>query len=83
MLRSRLMPTDQILSMLIAERDKLNRAIDVLRGTPRPATERSTTVSANNTRKRKGKRWTAAMREAARERSKTMWAKRRKAAKKG
>lgn len=73
------MPTDQILSLLIAERDKLNRAIDALQGTIRPRTQRSTAASANNTRPRKGGRWTPAMREAAREWSKAMWVKRRAA----
>ena len=32
MLRSTLMATDHILALLIAERDKLNRAIDALQG---------------------------------------------------
>jgi len=77
------MPTDDILTLLISERDKLNRAIDALQGMTRPSTRRSTTASANNTRPRKGGRWTLAMREAARERSKAMWVKRRKQAKKG
>jgi hypothetical protein len=32
------MPTDHILSLLIAERDKLTRTIEALQGTPRAAT---------------------------------------------
>ena len=79
------MPTDHILSLLITERDKLNRAIEVLQGTPRTATQpkkaipaTEATLAPNPTRKR---RWTAAMRRAAAERSKAMWAaKRRKTA---
>jgi hypothetical protein len=84
------MPVDEILSLLIAERDKLNKAIDVLQGTPRTVTRRKSAIPTidaapepNHTRKRP--RWTAAQKRAASERSKAMWAaKRRKAgAKKG
>jgi hypothetical protein len=80
------MPTDHILSLLISERDKLTRAIEALQGTPRTATQlkNATPVTdvapaENHTRKRP--RWTAAQKRAASERSKLMWAgKRRKAA---
>ena len=86
MIRWLRMPTDHILSLLIEERNKIDRAIAALQGTPRAATPRKTdthavetTVSANRTRKRP--RWTAAQRKAASERSKAMWkAKRRKTA---
>ena len=38
MLRSILMPTDHIVALLIAERDKVNRAIEALQGpTKKPA----------------------------------------------
>lgn len=78
------MPVDQILSLLIAERDKLDKAIAVLQGTPRtptqpkkatPATD--ATPTPNHARKR---RWTAAMKRAAAERAKAVWVRRRKAA---
>jgi|HubBroStandDraft_6_1064221.scaffolds.fasta_scaffold370350_2 hypothetical protein len=82
------MPTDHILSLLISERDKLNRAIEVLQGTsgggrPRknatPAT--AAAPAANHAPKRV---WTDAMRQAAKRRAKAVWAKKRKAeAKKG
>ena len=34
------MPTDHIVALLIAERDKLNRAIEALEGTKTPSTHR-------------------------------------------
>jgi hypothetical protein len=83
------MPVDQILSLLIAEREKITRAIDALQGTPRrggrPRKNVTTpTIDAapatNHNRKR---RWTLAMKRAARDRAKAVWAKKRKAAKKG
>ena len=77
------MPTDHILSLLISERDKLTRAIEVLEGTtqrggsPRknatPVTE--ATPAPNHTPKR---RWTAAMKRAAAARAKAVWVRRRK-----
>ena len=80
------MPTDQILSLLITERDKLNRAIEALQGTPRrggrprkkavPATDAET----NTDHPRKRARWTAAMRKAASERAKVAYAARMKKA---
>ena len=82
------MPTDHILDLLLREKTKIDAAIAALQGTSRggrprknvmPATD--TTPTPNHARKRR--RWTEAMREAARQRSKAMWIKRRKAAKKG
>jgi hypothetical protein len=84
------MPTDHILSLLIQEKDKIDRAIAALQGT-RAGTARRTTKhtesadtttapAPNHTRKR---RWTLAMKRAAAERAKAVWAKKRKAAKKG
>jgi hypothetical protein len=79
------MPIDHILSLLISERDKLNRAIEVLQGTSRGGTPRKSAMPATDatptkTRTRK-RRWTAAMKRAAAERAKAVWAaKRRKAA---
>ena len=79
------MPVDQILSLLIAERDKLTKAIDVLQGTPRTVTQRKSAVpttdaapTPNHTRKRP--KWTAAQKRAAAERAKAVWVRRRKAA---
>ena len=83
MLRSQLMPTDEILSLLITERDKLTRAIEVLQGTarahaPRRTVKRTATPAANATTDaepspnhgRKRAVWTAAMRRAASVRAK-------------
>lgn len=81
------MPTDHILSLLITERDKLTRAIEVLEGTPRSATQPKKVTLAidaapapNHTPKRRV--WTPAMRLAAKRRAKAVWAKKRKAANK-
>jgi hypothetical protein len=86
-LRCEQMPTDHILSLLIAERDKLTRAIEVLQGTTRSRTQRTNpepTIDSvpnaptpNHTRKRRV--WTQAMRLAARRRAKAVWARKRKA----
>ena len=87
MLRSQLMPIDQILSMLISERDKLNRAIEVLQGNPprggRPRKNVTPTPDAEpatNSTVRKRPRWTPAMRRAASERAKVAYAARMKRA---
>ena len=81
------MPTDHILALLIEERDKLTRAIEVLQGAPRTATQPKTVMPAtdaaptpNHTPKRRA--WTPAMRLAAKRRAKAVWAKKRKAANK-
>lgn len=91
------MPTDHILSLLIAERDKLNAAISLLGGTPakrrgRPPKSASMPdwVTSNNLPvtapvpekpAKKKRKFSPAQREAARKRMKAMWAK-KKAAKK-
>jgi hypothetical protein len=85
------MPTDHILSLLVSERDRLTRAIEVLQGTPRRGgrPRKSATPTADSARAtnhtRKRPRWNAAQRRAASERSKSMWAanRRKKTAKKG
>jgi hypothetical protein len=93
------MPTDQIVSLLLAERDKLTRAIEALgagekrRGRPpgsknaQPAPEKkqaqAVAVPTTTPAKTVKKKWTPAQREEARQRAKAMWAKRKKAAKKG
>jgi hypothetical protein len=91
------MPTDQILALLIAERDKLNAAISLLGGTPakrrgRPpksamldwVTSNKLPVTAPAPEKpaRKKRKFSPAQRKAAAERMRQMWAKKKKAAKK-
>jgi len=77
------MPTDQILQLLIAERERLNRAIEALQGPARrrgrpPAGITIAAPAAPARRKR-----TAAQNKAQSERMKAYWAKRRREAKKG
>ena len=80
------MPTEHIISLLIAERDKLNRAIDTLQGSAKrrgrpPKNQSQTGAVAVVAPKRK--RRTAAQRKAQAERMKAYWAaKRKKEAKK-
>jgi hypothetical protein len=81
-----LMQTEQIVALLVAERDRLNRAIEALQGSsirrgraksasaPAPAA-----AAAAPKRKRKG--MTASQRKAHSERMKAFWAARRKKAK--
>jgi len=75
------MPTEQILSLLIAERDKLNRAIEALHGPTKrlgrpPKNSLATTAAAP---KKQGRRFSAAQRKAASERMRLRWAAKRKA----
>jgi hypothetical protein len=75
------MPTEHIIALLIAERDKLNRAIDALQGSAKrrgrpPAAEVTTSAVAP-----KRKRQSAARRKAQAERMKAYWAAKRKKAK--
>jgi hypothetical protein len=89
-LPSRLMPTEQIVALLLAERDKLNRAIAALagsakrRGRPlkKPQATAAAAAPAAPPAKRR-KRRSAAQRKAQAARMKAYWAKRRKAEKKG
>jgi len=87
------MPIEQILALLIEERDKFNRAIEALgglvknrRGRP-PKNPLGTAVSmlapppVTGTR-RKARKFTAAQREEQAARMKAYWAKRKKAMKK-
>ena len=76
-----------ILSLLIAERDKLTRAIEVLQGSSRRGTRRKTATAATDpastpNRSRKRARWTPAMKLAASKRAKAAYAERMKAGKK-
>jgi hypothetical protein len=86
-----LMPTDHILALLIAERDKLNRAIEALQGPSRrrgrppknPLTAipiAAANLASPETKKRRG--MSAAARKAQGARMKAYWAKRRKQANK-
>jgi hypothetical protein len=80
------MPTEHIISLLIAERDKLNRAIETLQGSAkrrgRPPKDQSPTAALETPAPKK-KRRTAAQRKAQAERMKAYWAaKRKKEAKK-
>ncbi len=74
------MPTEHIIALLIAERDKLNRAIEALQGSakrpgrpPKNAADVTTSAAAP-----KRKRRSAAQRKAQAERMKAYWAAKRK-----
>lgn len=85
MLPSQFMPTDQIVAMLIAERDKLNAAIAALQGTTkrrgRPPKNPLAAPSAvaPPAPARKTRHFSAAQRAAAAERMRKRWAAKRKA----
>jgi hypothetical protein len=73
------MPIDQILLLLISERDKLNRAIEALQGSAKRL-GRPAASATNPTPQRKGRPpMSAAERKAASERMKKFWEARRKA----
>jgi hypothetical protein len=79
------MATENILALLIAERDKLNNAIEALSGPKRrgrpPGVKHSasaTVEAASPVSPRKGRTFTAAQRKAFGARMKAYWAKRRK-----
>jgi hypothetical protein len=79
------MPTEHILSLLIAERDKLNEAIETLsgptkrRGRPPKNPLAAATSAAAPAPKKHGRRFSAAQRKAASERMRLRWAAKRKA----
>lgn len=77
--------TTTVLQLLIAERDKLNRAIAALQSEPsrrgRPPGRRAAASSAAQRRRRGG--MSAEARQAQSERMKAYWAKRRKQKAKG
>jgi hypothetical protein len=80
------MPVDQILTLLIAERDKLNRAIEALQGSakrrgrpPKKLMAVAATPAVAIAPKKKRKR-SAAQRKAQAERMKAYWAAKRKKA---
>jgi hypothetical protein len=77
------MATEHILSLLVAERDKLNKAIAALGGTTAPASRpskssESPTPAAPAKRKKKRKPLTAAQKKHQSERMKAFWAAKRK-----
>ena len=89
MLNCDFMPTDHILALLIAERDRLNAAIAALQGTSapkrrgRPAKNvgpMSAPEPAQEKAARKKRVFTPAQRKAQGKRMKAMWAAKRKAA---
>ena len=85
MLPSRVMMTDHIVALLIAERDKLNAAIAALQGTKprgRPPKNPLAAMATRGPAPKKGRRsFTAAQRKAASLRMKRRWAEKKKAAK--
>jgi hypothetical protein len=56
------MPTDHIVALLIAERDKLNSAIEALPGTKTPATPAAEAPAAEATTRKKRRQISAAAR---------------------
>jgi hypothetical protein len=80
------MPTEHIVALLIAERDRITRAIEALQGPKRrgrppknPLAAAAALATAAPAKKRGG--MSAAARKAQSERMKAQWAKRRKQAK--
>jgi hypothetical protein len=81
------MATDQIVALLIAERDRLNRAIEVLQGPtkrrgrpPKNPSALATAAALSNSRPRRGRKsMSAAARKAQSARMKQYWAAKRKA----
>jgi hypothetical protein len=80
------MATDHIVSLLLAERDRLTRAIEALQGPAKrrgrpPAAAPAAASPAKSKPARKRRKLTAAEKKAASERMKAFWAARRKAQK--
>jgi hypothetical protein len=75
------MPTEHILALLIAERDKLNRAIEVLQGPKRRGRPPKNPLTAPGPAptKKKRRQFSSAQREAAAERMRQRWAAKKKA----
>jgi len=75
------MPTEHIVSLLIAERDRLSRAIEALQGAGgrgRPAKAAATAKSSKASAPRKRRGMSAAARKAQSARMKAFWEARRK-----
>ena len=79
------MPVDHILALLIAERDKLNRAIEALQGSAtrrgRPPKNPLAAAVTLTVAPKQRKRQSAARRKAQADRMKAYWAAKRKKAK--
>ena len=80
------MPTEHILALLIAERDKLNRAIEALQGPTKrigrpPKNSVTAAIPAAPAPKKKRRKFSAAQRKAAAERMRQRWAAKKAAAK--
>jgi len=81
------MPTENIVALLIAERDKLNRAIEALRGPtkrrgrpPKNPAEVAPPAAVPVRAKRKRRKFTAAQRKQQAEKMRQYWAAKKKAA---
>ena len=74
MIRSTLMPTDHIVALLIAERDKLNAAIEALQGTAAPKKPAAIETSATPPAPAKKRHVSAAARKRMAEGQKKRWA---------
>jgi hypothetical protein len=78
------MPTDHIVALLIAERDRLNAAIEVLQGGTitkrrgRPPGSKNSVSATPATPKKQGRTFTAAQRKAQAVRMKKYWAAKKK-----
>jgi hypothetical protein len=70
------MPTDHILALLEAERDRITRAIEILRGTHRGKLD----ATGAGSRARRGSPMSAEARKALSAKLRASWAKRKKAA---
>jgi hypothetical protein len=79
------MPTDHIVALLIAERDRLNAAIEILQGPikrrGRPPGSKNSVSAAPATPTKRGRTFTAAQRKAQATRMKKYWAAKKKASK--
>ena len=87
MVRSLFMPTDQIVALLVAERDRLNRAIEALQGPAKrrgrpPKSLAAASVAPVPTTKGRKRRMGKAARDTQSKRMKAYWARRKKEASK-
>jgi hypothetical protein len=76
------MPSEHIIALLVAERDRLNRAIEALQGPAkrrgRPPKNPLATAAAPPLAKKRRRTFTAAQRKAQAARMRAYWAKRKK-----
>jgi hypothetical protein len=70
--------TEQILAMLVAERDRLNRAIEALQGTKRRGRPPKSATAATSPVRPRRRTFTAGQRAQQAARMRAYWAKRRK-----